>query len=271
MEEMRDLRIYVQQRWAEQEGQSPNQFARTATFAAAAGPMKGINESTYFWWGNEGHIKTRCQDYQNSLANRMIHLQGADPRTRLGQQRAGGPIVRLTKESRLWQHVWVDRERRKPESVMQQHGRIQEVTEVSLGPETMLTGKFLQLRLEGVRTHLQTLFVGALTIRPPQLNQHPGGVRAYVAQETDAGVIQGWMEANRMVEEMEDSITVAARDAIRKRQAMEVSYPQAGGRSETSEDEVMMAEVSPEPVSTAQNSPEPQDEADDLESEEEQP
>ena len=74
-----------------------------------------------------------------------------------------------------------------------------------------------------------------------------------------------------MAEEMEDSITVAVRDAMRKRQAREVSYPQAGGRSETPEDEVMIVEVSPEPAGMAQNSPELQDDADNSESEEEQP
>ena len=78
---MRDLRIYVQQRWAEQEGRSPNQIARSAPFAAAAGPITGMSESTCFWCGNEGHIKTRCPDYQNSLANRMIHLQGIRERS----------------------------------------------------------------------------------------------------------------------------------------------------------------------------------------------
>ena len=109
LEEMRDLRIYVQQSWAEQEGQLPNQVATKAPFTAAVGPMTGMNESTCFWCGNEGHIKTRCPDYQNSLANRMIHLQGADPRTRLGPQGCGGPIVPLPKESGLWQQVWVDK------------------------------------------------------------------------------------------------------------------------------------------------------------------
>ena len=76
----------MQQRWAEQEGRSANQVARKGPFAAAVGPMTGMNESTYFWCRNEGHIKTWCLDYQNSLANRMIHHQGADPRTRLGPQ-----------------------------------------------------------------------------------------------------------------------------------------------------------------------------------------
>ena len=70
---------------------------------------------------------------------------------------------------------------------------------------------------------------------------------------------------------MENSITVAARDAMRKRHAREVSYPQAGGRSETPKDEEMIVSVSPEPFGTAQNSPEPKDDADDSESEEEQP
>ena len=48
LEEMRDQRIYVQQRWAEQEVRSPNQIARKAPFAAAAGPMTGMNQSTCF-------------------------------------------------------------------------------------------------------------------------------------------------------------------------------------------------------------------------------
>ena len=271
LEEMRDLRIYVQQRCAEQEGPSPNQIARKAPFAAAAGTMTRMNESTCFWCGNEGHIKTRCPDYQNSLANRMIHLQGTDPRTRLGPQVCGGPIVPLPKESGLWQLVWVIRERRKLESAMQQKGRIEEVTEVSMWPETTPAGKLRKFRLKEKRTDPQALFVGALTVGPPQLNLRPGEVRAYVAQESEDGVIQGWVEAKRTAEEMEDSITVAARDAMRKRQARDVSYPQAGGRSETPEDKEMIVEVSPEPVGTAQNLPEPQDDADDSESEEEQP
>ena len=272
LEEMWDLRIYVQQGWAEQAGRSPNQIARKAPFAVvAAGPMTGMRASTCFWCGNEGHIKTRCPDYQNSLANRMIHLQGTDPRTRLGPQGYGGPIVPLQKESGLWQQVWVERERRKPESAMQQHGRIEEAREVSIGPETTPAGKLRQLRLEETRTHPQTRFVGALTVGPPQLNLCPGEVRAYVAQESEDGVIQAWVVAKRTAEDMEDSITVVARDAMRKRQAREVSYPQAGGRSETPEDEEMIVEVTPDLAGTAQNSPELQDDADDSESEEEQP
>ena len=271
LEEMRDLRIYLQQSWVEQEGRSPNQVARKAPFAAAAWPMTGMNESTCFWCGNEKHIKTRCPDYQNSLANRMIHLQGADPRTRLGLQGCGGPIVPLPKESGFWQQLWVDREQRKPESAMQQHGRIEEVTGVSMGPETTPVGKLRQLRLEERKTHPQTPFVGALTVGPSQLILHPGKVRAYVAQESEDGVIKGWVEAKRTAEEMEDSITVAARDAMRKRQAREVSYPLAGGRSETPKDEEMIVEVSPEPAGTTQSSPELQDDKNDSKSEEEQP
>ena len=59
LEEIWDQRIHVQQRWAEQEGRSPNQVASEAPLAAAAGPMTGMNDSTCFWCGNEGHIKTR--------------------------------------------------------------------------------------------------------------------------------------------------------------------------------------------------------------------
>ena len=271
LEEMRDLRINVQQRWADQEGRAPNQVGRKALFATATGPMMGMNESTCFWCGNEGHIKTRCPDYQNILANRMIHRQGADPRTRLGPQGCGGPIVPLPKESGLWQQVWADRERRKPESAMQQHERIEEVMEVSMGPEKTPASKLRQLRLEETNTNPQTPFVGALTVGPSQLILLLGEVRAYVAQESEDGVIQGWVEAKWAAEDMEDSITVAARDAMRKRQAREVSYPQAGGRSETPEDEEMIVEVSPVPAGTTQSSPEPQDDENDSESEEEQP
>ena len=92
-----------------------------------------------------------------------------------------------------------------------------------------------------------------------------------MAQESEDGVIQGWVEPKRTAEELQNSINVAARDAMRKRQDREVSYPQAGGRSETLEDEVMIVEVSTEPVGRGQNSPKPQDDADDSESEEEQP
>ena len=53
----------------------------------------------------------------------------------------------------------------------------------------------------------------------------PGEVRAFVAQELEDGVIQGSVEAKRAAVDMEDSITVAARDAMRTRQAREVSYP----------------------------------------------
>ena len=95
-----------------------------------------------------------------------------------------------------------------------------------------------------------------------------------MAQESENGVIKEWVEGKRMAEEMEDSITVVARDAIRNRQGRKVSYPQAGRRSETPEDEEMIVEVSPEPAGTAQLAPELHDDADNSdnsEREEEQP
>ena len=52
LEEMRDLRIYVQQRWAEQEGRSPNQIARKAPFAARRRTDDG-NEREYMFWVRE--------------------------------------------------------------------------------------------------------------------------------------------------------------------------------------------------------------------------
>ena len=215
LEEMWDLRIYVQQRWTEQEGPSPNQVARKAPFTAAAGPMTGMNESRCFWCGNEGHIRTWCPDYQNSLANWMIHLQEVDPRTRLGPQKCGGPIVPLPKESGLWQQVWVIRARRKLELAMQQQGRKEEVMAVCMRPETTPASKLRQFRLEESKTHPQTPFLGALTVGPPQLNLGPGEVGAYVAQESEDAVIQGWVEAKRTADEMKDSLTAAAWDAIR--------------------------------------------------------
>ena len=118
----------------------------------------------------------RCPDYQNSLGNQMINLQGADPRTRFGPQGCGGHIVPLAKESGLWQQVWVNRERRKAETAMQQQGRIEEVTEVRMGLKTTLAGKLRQLRLEETKTHPKTPFVGALTVGPLQLNLCPGEV-----------------------------------------------------------------------------------------------
>ena len=111
----------------------------------------------------------------------------------------------------------MDRERRKPESAMQQHRRIEEVTEVRMRPETTLAGKLRQLRLEETKTHPQTPFVGALTVGPSQLILFPGEVRAHVAQESEDGVIPGWVEEKRAAEQMDDSNTVAVRDAMRKR------------------------------------------------------
>ena len=92
-----------------------------------------------------------------------------------------------------------------------------------------------------------------------------------MAQESEDGVIQGWVEAKRTAEEMEDSITVAVRDAMRKRQDRKVSYLQAGGSSETLVDEEMIVEVSPEPTGMAQKSLEPQDDENNSASKEGQP
>ena len=43
LEEMWDLRIYMQQKWVAQEDRSPSYVARKAPFAATAGPMTGMN------------------------------------------------------------------------------------------------------------------------------------------------------------------------------------------------------------------------------------
>ena len=70
---------------------------------------------------------------------------------------------------------------------------------------------------------------------------------------------------------MEDSITVAVRGAMRKRQARDLSYPQAGERNETPQDEKMIVEVSSEPTGTTLSSPEPQGDENDSKSDAEQP
>lgn len=118
-------------------------------------------------------------------------------------------------DSGLWQLVWVDREQRKPGSVKQQHGRIEEVAEVSMGLETTLAGKLRQLRLDERDTYPQTLFMRVINVGSLLLNLLLGEVREYVVQELEDGVIQSWVEAKRIAEELNDSIIVAARDAMR--------------------------------------------------------
>ena len=79
---------------------------------------------------------------------------------------------------------------------------------------------------------------------------------------------------------MEDSITVTgARDAMRKRQERDVSYPQAGARTSSpvrprvsfAEDEDMIVQEPPESPNTLNHSPEQQEEAESSEEEEEDP
>src|SRR5437588_9283589 len=103
---------------------------------------------------------------------------------------------------------------------MPQPGRREEIKE--LGPETTpsLAGKMRHLRLEeaGPSTRA-TPFMDTLTVESAQLNLRPGDIPAYVAQKSPDGAIRGWVEAKRTANEMEDSITVSARDYMRKRQA----------------------------------------------------
>ena len=86
-----------------------------------------------------------------------------------------------------------------------------------MGLETTPAGKLRMLRLKETKTHPQTPFVGVLTEEPLQLNPHTGEVRANLAQESEDGVIQGRVEAKRTEQEMEGSITVAARYSIREK------------------------------------------------------
>ena len=68
------------------------------------------------WCRNVEHVKVRCPDYQNCLAQEIVHYPNQnDTRTRLGPKGGDGLIVPLPKYSGLWQQTWVDRERRKPE------------------------------------------------------------------------------------------------------------------------------------------------------------
>ena len=48
------------------------------------------------WCGNLEHIKVRCPDYQNCLAQEIVHYPNQnDTRTRLGPKGSDGPIVPL--------------------------------------------------------------------------------------------------------------------------------------------------------------------------------
>ena len=85
----------------------------------------------------------------------------------------------------------MDREWRKLESAMQKHGHIEEVMDMSMGPEMTPAGKSRLLGLEETKTHPPIPFMGALTVGLPQLNLRPVVVRAYVMQETEDGIVQG--------------------------------------------------------------------------------
>jgi hypothetical protein len=141
LKEMQELRIYRQQMEERGERQRSelyygrpgkatvatggppyDQFYTRRSPFDAAGPVRGMSLPACHWCGNDGHIKARCPDYQNCLAQQIVHHTNLDTRTRLGPQGSDGTVVPLPEYSGLWQHVWVDRDRRKPKSAMQQPG-----------------------------------------------------------------------------------------------------------------------------------------------------
>ena len=136
---------------------------------------------------------------------------------------------------------------------MQQQELVEKITEVNIGLETTPAVMLRQLRVEETKARTQTLFVGALGMGSLQPYLRTREIRAYVAPESKDVLLRGWVEAKSTEEDMEATITVAARSVMTKRQAREVSYPQAGGRSENHEEEEMIVQWSQEPVDTVQN------------------
>ena len=73
--------------------------------------------------------------------------------------------------------------------------------------------------------------MGVLIVGSRGLDLRPGEIRSFVAQESEEAEVEGWVEAKRTADQMEDTITMGpgAQDTMRKRQARDVTYPRAGG------------------------------------------
>ena len=146
------------------------------------------------WCGNFEHIKVRCPDYQNCLAQEIVHYPNQnDTRTRLGPKGSDGPIVPLPEYSGLWQQTSVDRERRKPESQMQRN-RIKEVLDHPTPPPPAAdsgSGKVRVLTLEEIPREQVSPMVGALIVGSSGLDLRPGEIRSFVAPESEEGEVEG--------------------------------------------------------------------------------
>ena len=89
------------------------------------------------------------------------------------------------------------------------------------------SGKVRALTLEEIPREQVSPMVGALIVGSSGWDLRPGETRSFVAQESEEGEVEGWVEAKRSADQMEDTITVGqgAQDTMRKRQARDVSYP----------------------------------------------
>jgi hypothetical protein len=91
---------------------------------------------------------------------------------------------------------------------MRQSGRVEEIPEQAGQPSADETaGKVRNLTLEDVPPVAP--LVGALTIGSSGLNLRPGRYGHFYAHETKGRDGEGWVEVERMADEMEDSIMVS--------------------------------------------------------------
>ena len=70
------------------------------------------------------------------------------------------------------------------------------------------SGKVRALTLDEIPREQVSPMVGSLIVGSSGLDLRPSEIRAFVAQESEAGEVEGWVEAKRTVDQMEDTITV---------------------------------------------------------------
>jgi hypothetical protein len=162
------------------------------------GVMPGpVNFSSCRWCGLEGHLKYQCADYGKCLSEGLVHFfDRADQKTRLGLMGTGGVMVLLPESSGMWQKVWVEEERKQRE--LQMAG----------GPGEENGGGTAVVRQLSVRDVRETAGEGDPASLVSTLTLQPGEVRELVAVVNEHGAVQGWVEAKRTADDMEDTIVV---------------------------------------------------------------
>ena len=186
------------------------------------------------WCGNLDLIKVRRPDYKNCLAQEIVQYPNQnDTRTRLERQGSLTPVVSFPEISGLWQQNCVDRQRGKPESQMQRN-RIEGVPDHPTPPSPATdsgSGKVRALTFKEIPHEHVSPGLGVLLVGSRGLDLVPDEIRSFVAQESVEGELDGWVEAKRTADQMENTPTLrlGAYHVIRKRQARAVSYPSVGG------------------------------------------